>query len=269
MKGNWIKLASCSAVALLAMAMPAAAQITTSACPSFPDPQVNIQTRFQDPSYNFGQSLIKLRQMAQVDSAAIFHEDQPVGLASGELSFTREMRTNIALSNVDGRFCARPQSVTIKVEFPRNVIYVARELPRGSCAHNEILTHEEGHVEIDRELLTDYAPQMEGFVRIALTRMGTVRGTTQQEVEQNVQNLIDEQLEKAANEINRERSRRQAAHDSPQEYKRLSKVCDGVIPATVARFTDQTGTATSASATANNGSATQNRGTATPRFTRY
>lgn len=197
-------------------------------CPNFPDPAITINPSFTPPRYNFNQSLSRLQQIAEVESAALLHKDTPVGLSVGELSVGVTMQANAAYGS-DGHVCAKPAAITIDVGFNNNTIYVAKELVRRTCGHSEILAHEEEHVNIDRELLKEYEPVMARYMNAAARQLGTVRAKSTEEAEQVMQGFINDHLQDMANEINAERKKRQAKHDSREEYERLAKVCDGAV----------------------------------------
>jgi len=202
-------------------------------CPAFPAPQINITPSFSAPRYNFQQNLAQLRQIAEVESAAILHKDQPVGLAVGELSIGMTMEANAAFGN-DGAVCARPSVVNIDLGFKNNTVYVARELPRRTCGHEEILEHEEGHVEIDRQLLKEYIPIAQRYLQAAVDELGYARAKTPDEAKAKMQDFMSQHLKQLADDINKERVKRQAEHDSVAEYKRLSAVCGGAVSQLVA-----------------------------------
>lgn len=217
----------------LSGALASQAHAATTACPDFPETAVIIHPTFTAPRYNFQQSLGKLRQIAETQSAAIFHRDQPVGLALGELTITMAMQANAVLGP-DKMVCAKPAQLMVDVGFQNSTIYVARELPRRTCAHNEILDHEEHHVAIDRELLKEYLPIIERYLQTSVRELGTVKAKDTTTAEDKMQKFISAQLNKVSEKMNAERSRRQAEHDSKEEYQRLAIVCDGDVAKAVA-----------------------------------
>lgn len=226
------------AILLPATLIPVGADAATTAstpCPTFPETAVIVHPTFAAPRYNFQQPLGSLRQIAETQSAAIFHRDQPVGLALGELTVTMSMQANAVVGG-DKMICAKPAALNVEVGFQNSTIYVARELPRRTCAHNEILEHEEGHVAIDRELLKEYLPIIERFLQASVQELGTVKAKDTAAAEDRMQKFIKGQLDKVSEKMNAERARRQAQHDSKEEYQRLAVVCDGDITKAVAQY---------------------------------
>lgn len=217
---------------LIAAAVTLLPSTAHAACPDFPVPQVVVNVEFTPPRYNFNQSLAKLRQIAEIESAAILHKDQPVGLAVGEMNVKLNLKANAAY-DVDGSVCARPSHVVIDMGFQNNTVYVAKELARRTCGHEEVLAHEEEHINIDRALLKEYEPEIARYMQAAVRELGTVRGKTSISAEQQIQTFINNHLQIMANEMNKTRKLRQAQHDSHAEYKRLAASCDGQIAAMV------------------------------------
>lgn len=255
------------AAGLQALPAPAQMLVDDGACPALAEPSVRVTTYFEAPAYNFEQPLPRLKDIVAAQASAVFHRDQPVGFAVGELNFSITLQTNMVVGS-DGRICARPAEAHVDVGFQHNAIYVARELPRSSCGHAEILAHEEGHVAIDRKLLADYQPMLQQFAEVAIRKLGVVRANDPNEARQRMQNFINDQLEVAAGEMNKERGYRQQAHDSPAEYQRLSEACNGAIQQVVTHYAQAAGMGT-ATSTVYRVPATSARSPATAPFTRY
>ena len=209
------------------------AQMAIGACPNFPAPEVVVTGFFETLTYDFSKDMMKMRQLSV--SHASESLQQPVGLATGELSIGLVMQSNLSVST-DGQVCARPKMLHIDAGFQHSTIYVTRELPQNSCGYREVLAHEEGHIAIDRQLLADYRARLTQFAQQAVQQLGTVSARSQAEADKQMQDFINAKLQDVGQEMNRERDRRQALHDSPEEYTRLGKVCNGEIALAVRRY---------------------------------
>jgi hypothetical protein len=137
--------------------------------------------------------------------------------------------------NVGGRLLVDPPSgyeciaphIEIKLYYPPIVIYVSREFAAGSCAYEEVLTHEMRHL----NAYLDYLPRAEARVRAALAqrfenkplyaRIGQAQSLLQREIDRGWMPYIKSEMSKVEG--------LQAAIDSPQEYARLGKVCGGEV----------------------------------------
>jgi hypothetical protein len=143
-----------------------------------------------------------------------------------------ESRVAIALQGpmledpASGYECVAPQ-ITVKLFYAPVVIYVGKEFPAGSCAYDEILAHEQRHL----QTYMAHLPKVERLVQAALAKRfgdkplyapkGTARAALAREIDTGWLPYI--KAEMARVEI------QQAAIDSPQEYARLGKVCKGEI----------------------------------------
>lgn len=208
-------------------------------CPPLPEPQVTVTSFFEPPTYNFNHTMSALRSISEREPANVLKKEQPVGLAIGELNIGITLKTNMIVGT-DGQVCARPAQLTLDTGFQHNAVYVASELPRRSCGHEEVLAHEEGHLAIDRRLLQDFKPLLIRFAETAVQQLGTVRAATPDEAERKMQMFLNDQLQAASEPLRRERTARQSAHDSEEEYKRIGQVCNGAIAAAVTQYLTQT-----------------------------
>jgi len=127
---------------------------------------------------------------------------------------------------VSGYECVAPQ-IAVSLTYAPVVIYIGREFAPGTCAYDEILTHELRHMKTYMEHL----PRVEKIVRAALAKRfearplyapsGTAKAALSREIDTGWLPYIKAEMRKV--EVLQE------AIDSPQEYARLSKACNGEI----------------------------------------
>lgn len=143
-----------------------------------------------------------------------------------------ESQVRIALAGpmlqdpASGYECVAPQ-ISVSITYVPVVIYIGREFAPDSCAYREILTHELRHL----KTYMDHLPRVEKTVRAALAkrfearplyaRSGTAKAQLAREIDTGWLPYIKAEMRKV--EV------LQAAIDSPQEYARLSKACNGEI----------------------------------------
>jgi len=131
------------------------------------------------------------------------------------------------LASPDGALeCVMPR-VAVTLYYLPIVVYVSREFAPDSCAYDEILAHEMRHL----KSYLDYLPKVEGRVRDRLAgrfagkplyaRAGESRMLLQREIDRNWMPYIKGEMGRV--------ERLQALIDSPREYARLSKVCQGEV----------------------------------------
>ncbi len=122
--------------------------------------------------------------------------------------------------------CMLPQ-IGVRLSYPTIVLYVGSEFAPGSCAYDEILAHEMRHL----KAYIDYLPKVESRVRASLGRRFDARpvyaprgqslARVQAELDGRWMPFIKHEMAKA--------KVLQAGIDSPVEYARLSKVCQGEV----------------------------------------
>jgi hypothetical protein len=156
------------------------------------------------------------------------------GVANGfVLGLTRtESRVSI---RIDGKLLALPERdlecvaprIEVSLYYQPIVVYVGREFAPDTCAYREILAHEMRHL----KSYMDYLPKVEERVREKLgrrfdgkpvyARTGGARGLLQSEIDRGWMPYIKAEMARIEH--------MQAAIDSPGEYARLSKVCQGEV----------------------------------------
>ena len=131
------------------------------------------------------------------------------------------------LASPDGAVeCVMPR-IAVNLYYLPIVVYVSSEFAPGSCGYREILAHEMRHL----KSYLDYLPKVEEQVRTRVgrrfagkplyARTGETRTLLQREIDANWMPFIKGEMGRV--------ERLQAAIDSPQEYARLSKVCQGEV----------------------------------------
>ena len=131
------------------------------------------------------------------------------------------------LQSPDGTMeCVLPR-IAVTLYYQPIVVYVSREFKPGSCAYDAILAHEMRHL----KSYLDYLPKVEVRVRGKLAgrfagkplyaRAGESRRLLQREIDRNWMPYIKAEMGRV--------ERLQATIDSPREYARLSKVCQGEV----------------------------------------
>ena len=156
------------------------------------------------------------------------------GVAGGVVLGLTRTESRVAIQ-VDGTLLASPDGavecvlprIAVTLYYLPIVVYVSREFAPDSCAYREILAHEMRHL----KSYLDYLPKVEETVRARVggrfagrplyARTGETRTLLQREIDANWMPFIKGEMGRV--------ERLQAAIDSPQEYARLSKVCQGEV----------------------------------------
>lgn len=141
-----------------------------------------------------------------------------------------QVRVNVGGSRLrdehSGYECIAPR-IEARLTYLPVVVYVSREFPVGSCAYREVLAHEMRHLEIYQHFL----PKAEQRVREALEQrfdgrplyapIGKAQALLNDEVQRKWLPLMKREMGRV--------EQLQAAIDTPEEYARLSKVCEGEV----------------------------------------
>jgi hypothetical protein len=155
-----------------------------------------------------------------------------LGLTRAESRVAISVEGSILDDPETGQECLLPQ-VRISLSYLPIVVYIGREFAPGTCAYREILAHEMRHL----KAYVDYLPKVENKVRDTLARRVEARpaharrlvlaprGQALARVRQELDGLwmpfIKAEMARAG--------ALQAGIDSPDEYARLGKLCQGEV----------------------------------------
>jgi len=157
-----------------------------------------------------------------------------LGLTRAESRVAISVEGSILADPETGQECLRPQ-VGVSLSYLPIVVYIGREFEPGTCAYREILAHEMRHLKV----YVDYLPKVESKVRATLLRRfdernahgpahlpvyaprGQALARVQQELDGRWMPFIKTEMARA--------KALQAGIDSPAEYARLGKLCQGEV----------------------------------------
>jgi hypothetical protein len=156
------------------------------------------------------------------------------GVRGGVVLGLTRTESRVAIK-VDGKLLTEPDSgmecvaprIGVTLYYQPIVVYIGREFEPGTCAYREILAHEMRHL----KSYLDYLPKVKETVRDRLAgrfdgkplyaREGGGRDLLQREIDRNWMPYIKAEMARV--------EQLQAAIDSPREYARLSKLCQGEV----------------------------------------
>jgi coproporphyrinogen III oxidase-like Fe-S oxidoreductase len=131
-----------------------------------------------------------------------------------------------------GYECIAPK-IDVKLYYAPVVIYVGNEFAPGTCGYQDVLTHEQRHL----KAYMDHLPKVEKIVREAFAKRfeakplyapsGTSMSALEHEISSSWMPFIKAEMAKV--EV------QQAEIDTPEEYARLGKACNGEIQAILQR----------------------------------
>lgn len=194
------------------------------ACPPRGTPQVRVTISDPDVRVLPPVSAEELRRIADVPEEAtadtVLHH---LGLTLSRV----EWRSEITVSSQGlsgGPVCGVPSEVRLSLVHAEHSISLAREIPRGGCLARQVLAHERRHAEINRRTLREAADRLR-----QTAHAWAVRAQAEAPDAGTAALLLQEDLTAAVEPVlARLRATREAAHnaiDTPQEYRRLGRVC--------------------------------------------
>jgi len=171
-----------------------------------------------------------------------------LGLTRAESRVAISVEGSILDDPQTGQECLLPK-IGVSLSYPPIVVYIGREFEPGTCAYREILAHEMRHL----KAYVDYLPKVETRVRETLIRRfdarpvvaprGEALPSVQQELDGRWMPYIKAEMARART--------LQAGIDSPAEYARLGKLCQGEVQSLIGstRHSGSTSSPTSRSTT--------------------
>jgi len=174
---------------------------------------------------------VSFRQLPSLSHAPPAGNGFVLGLTVTKYGARIAYRTNTMRNPISRYECATFE-IEVKMAYEPTVIYVGKEFVPGTCAYGEILAHEMRHLKTYFEQL----PKVETVVRGALERRFAVKamygpaGQAEQALKREIEQVwgpyFDAEMKKA--------DRAHDVIDTPQEYARLSRVCQGEVQSFIA-----------------------------------
>ena len=168
-----------------------------------------------------------LKAMSTAEDAAVGTTAHvPLGLAKAQATFEMNMQAQIE-KHSDGTVCVGLTQVNVRYAFVNTAIYIAQEIPYGTCLFGEVEAHERRHVEVDGQLLREWQYRLQQDAQYAAANIGVVSGYDQTELMERIKTRLRASISESSDALIGERRRRQEQVDSRMEYDRISRACDG------------------------------------------
>lgn len=205
-------------------AAPAAA---SERCPRLAPPTVTIKREQAPLVYDFAEKSPQLTvRLRKNDTAAGSPNESAYGLAHVRLSYDYQYSFSYVTAS-DGAVCAGVTSVEGSFGFSERRVFIAGELPAGTCIHREVMGHEMQHVAVDDRLLDEVMPSLRRRIADTVNRIGMVRARSLEAAKQTLRGHIDGTFKAAYDEFWGRRKRAQAQVDTQAEYRRIGRSCNG------------------------------------------
>lgn len=150
------------------------------------------------------------------------------GLTSTEYSLKKNLSVSFSQSPGDERVCVWLDSLNIDFSYSKLDVYVAREYPAGTCPYAELLSHEGQHVAAYRQIHEEYIDKLKEAFQEASelpTQAKPIWAENKNQGEALVKRLADETAAPVMARLKEELAQRQAALDTPENYRQLQARC--------------------------------------------
>lgn len=225
MADRLISLRSCRlalAVAGALFAIALAADRAAAQCAEGPAP-VRLDVDQPEPTLNRQRSIDDLRKLAHSDPHEV-----ALGLYTGELRTS--LKVDFQSTERGDRACLRVSGAHIDVVYTKRMIYLARELARGSCQYNIALEHERRHASIDDTVLARELPRLKRAIADAIARIGAVGPVHPTELDDEREKIaasLQRVMGAEVTRIDSVRRKEQGAIDTPEAYRHEAARCPG------------------------------------------
>ena len=136
-----------------------AQETANNACVADPNVPINVIPVFEEPTYNFGATLPQLQALSR-DTTHVIPESLTLGLTHYQpVLSVNPVSTARDLPN--GTTCVQVQRIDITFGYRNVVVYIAGEIPQGSCGFNEVMQHEQKHVMVQKQILEKFIPVLQ------------------------------------------------------------------------------------------------------------
>lgn len=149
------------------------------------------------------------------------------GITDSNFAFKYDMDFESVSRPVLRDACIRVKAVNLTISYTATV-YVASQIPPGSCRHALTSEHEMRHVNTDITALKEFLPSVRKIVEAAVMSEAVTGHIPQAQVESAQASLskkLTAVLGEATGALRRARALRQQQVDSREEYQRLSTAC--------------------------------------------
>jgi len=142
-----------------------------------------------------------------------------------------EWGTEISVAGIAGprdeRQCFVATELRVRFGLHAHLVFVASEIPRGSCLWRDVYAHELRHVGVNREAIRAAAALLSADVE-SLARQGiSTEGPTAEAAQQAALVRLRAAVRRAEQAFDQRATRGHASIDTPEEYDRASRACGG------------------------------------------
>jgi hypothetical protein len=200
------------------------AQPATAACEPR-QTEVRVTENIAQPKIDFSKTADQIKNLKPGDAmASDYKYAEMTGLTDAAISVDSEIRTT-ASGPANGPACIWPSMISVKLS-TAPTIYI--DASHGNCRKNVALDHEMGHVASDRQVIERYIPIVRNHVTILAEAIGSVPAPSYEGLataRERIEDKVNALLSVIDDSLIADRAAAARAHDSPEEYRRVSMAC--------------------------------------------
>lgn len=155
-----------------------------------------------------------------------YHHGRTLGLYRASIRL--RWRTRVGQRDEGGEACRWIDSLAIDLIASERTIYIIRGRPPGTCWYDSVLAHERKHQATDDAVLAEFAPRLEQAVAHAIAALpppAPVPSAAAAKAQRRLMAPVDAAVRQVLEALEAERRARQAAIDTPLEYRRVAAEC--------------------------------------------
>lgn len=189
-------------------------------------PVINITTSYGKLIYNTSFTTSQITELSGTSG----HSEQGVfasGLATIKIGKEYALGSGVEALDNDS-FCVYPAKIDIFIGYSNPVIYISKELPRGSCQYNLVVRHEQTHQRINKTALEYFLPKFKKAAQKIAEDIKPQRAYDHQKVASITQDMIQEvatKLDKVIAIFEKELQIEQGKLDNKLNYSMEDNIC--------------------------------------------
>lgn len=195
---------------------------------------ITVTPKTQEVKFDYSKTLDALQGQATdtIDPYGFHGVSMTQGYMQGAISIKPEVKLGHQTYPSMGAACLWYESIHITLEIDPTIV-IAKEVSQDACMHEAVKVHEMKHIRVDREIVNKYSKSIAAKIDDAIRQRGYVSqpvaiGNAQalaERMQTTVMQIIDLELKK----MDIERTERQQAIDSLEEYERVRALCPDFI----------------------------------------
>lgn len=175
--------------------------------------------------YDFRISQKQLNRMAgRITSSRRIRREKVLGLTSTQHEISYKMSSQPVTMN-KARFCARINSVSLKIRVKKLKVYILNKYKPGTCQYNAIIDHEHEHVSTFQNGLKNLKEEFESRIWGIIRNLPPGIGTSPSRASKAAFKYLDYRIRRIKDPIEKRMQIENEKIDTPLSYRKLTQRC--------------------------------------------